>query len=86
MSIFEIMDMQADIKWIQAELETVKDPSLIDMLKRLIQYGKSKKEVEDEEITEAQKQELDRRIEKIDQGKAKFYTMDEVENRLSKYL
>jgi len=86
MSIFEIMDMQADIKWIQAELETVKDPSLIDMLKRLIQYGKSKKEVADEEITEAQKQELDRRIEKIDQGKAKFYTMDEVENRLSKYL
>ncbi len=40
----------------------------------------------EQEPTEAQKQELDRRIEKIDQGKAKFYTMDEVENWLSKYL
>ena len=37
------------------------------------------------EPTENQTLELDRRIQKIDQGKAKFYTIDEVKSRLSKY-
>ena len=76
------MDMQADIKWIQTELERLQDPSLIDMLKRLIQYGKEQKE---DNLTDAQKQELNRRLNKIDQGKAKFYSLNEVEDRLSKY-
>lgn len=77
------MDMQADIKWIQEELEKLQDQSLIDTLKQMIQYGKEQKE---ELLTDAQKKELDRRIQKIDEDKAKFYSLDDVEDRLSKHL
>lgn len=35
-----------------------------------------------EELTESQKQELERRLKKIEDGEAKFFSWDEVERRL----
>ena len=37
------MDLQADIKWIQAELLKVKDPHLIEAFKQLLAYRKARK-------------------------------------------
>lgn len=34
------MNLQADIKWIQEELNHVKDPDLIEAFKRLLQFRK----------------------------------------------
>ena len=34
------MDIQADLKWIQQELESVKDPTLLDAIKNILQYRK----------------------------------------------
>ncbi|MFB2119483.1 hypothetical protein [Parapedobacter sp. 2B3] len=34
------MDTQADIKWIQRELSKVRDPDLIEVFKRLLQFRK----------------------------------------------
>jgi len=34
------MDIQTDIKWIQSELNKVKDPDLIEVFKRLLQFRK----------------------------------------------
>jgi len=34
------MDIQADIKWIQNELNKVKDPDLIEVFKRLLHFRK----------------------------------------------
>lgn len=34
------MNLQADIKWIQNELNNVKDPDLIEAFKRLLQFRK----------------------------------------------
>jgi len=36
------MDLQADIKWIQAELLKVKDPHLIEAFKQLLTYRKTR--------------------------------------------
>ncbi|HYV94472.1 MAG TPA: addiction module protein [Chitinophagales bacterium] len=36
----------------------------------------------EEELNESQKQELDRRLKKIEDGEAKFFSWDEVERRL----
>jgi len=36
------MDVQADIKWIQAELVNVKDPNLIEAFKQLLTYRKAR--------------------------------------------
>lgn len=33
------MDIQADIKWIVAELQNVKDPHLVSALKHLLKYS-----------------------------------------------
>lgn len=34
------MDLQTDIKWIQSELNKVKDPDLIEVFKRLLLFRK----------------------------------------------
>ena len=39
-----IMDIQADISWIRAELKSVTDPHLIEAFKQLLTYRKSKPE------------------------------------------
>ena len=39
------MDVQADIKWIQNELNKVNDPDLIEVFKRLLQFRKKTESV-----------------------------------------
>ncbi len=78
------METQADIKWIQAEIETLTDPALIDMLKRLIQYGKSQKEVADElpSIPDWHYKEVNRRMKAHLDGDGKTYTWEESKARI----
>jgi predicted transcriptional regulator len=41
------MDIQADISWIKAELDHVKDPHLIEAFKNLLNYRRSAKATDD---------------------------------------
>jgi site-specific recombinase XerD len=34
------MDLQADIKWIQQEIEHIQDPDLIEAFKRMLKFNK----------------------------------------------
>ena len=61
-----------------------------DRLLRLIEalaVSYQEEEVEEEfELTEAQKKELDKRLQRYKEGKMKFYTWEEVEAKLEKLL
>ena len=78
------MDMQADIKWIQAEVETLQDPSLIDMLKRLIQYSKEQKEAlcKVPTVPDWHYEEVNRRMQAHLSGDGKTYTWEESKSRI----
>ncbi|MBL4586363.1 MAG: hypothetical protein JKX84_04790 [Flavobacteriales bacterium] len=39
------MDLQADINWIKSELDKVKDPSFVQVLKSLLNYRSKQQEV-----------------------------------------
>ena len=56
-----VMDLNADIKWIRKELKEVKDPTLIEAFKNLLLY---RKKVSDTpyEVSEEQKAVLDERL------------------------
>ncbi len=56
-----VMDLKADIKWIQKELKDVKDPTLIEAFKNLLQYRKKVTE-SSYEISEEHKAILDERL------------------------
>ncbi|MDP4587046.1 MAG: hypothetical protein NWS86_02615 [Flavobacteriales bacterium] len=45
---FVIMDIQADIKWIQSELVKIQDPELINAFKSLLKYSLKQKQAESE--------------------------------------
>lgn len=72
------MDIQAEIKWIQNELNKVKDPDLIEVFKRLLKFRKKTESftLEDynREIKEAE--------ERIENGQ--FFTQEQVEKRLKR--
>lgn len=72
------MDIQAEIKWIQNELNKVKDPDLIEVFKRLLKFRKKTESftLEDynREIREAE--------ERIEKGQ--FFTQEQVEKRLKR--
>lgn len=70
------MDVQADIKWIQTELNKVNDPDLIEAFKRLLQYRKKTESVTLEEYN----QEIKEAENRIEQGQ--FLTQEQVEKRL----
>ncbi len=57
-----IMDLQGDIKWIQNELNNVKDPKIIETFKKLL---KNRRKVSEPsyELTAEQKAILDQRLE-----------------------
>ncbi len=57
-----IMDLQGDIKWIQNELNDVKDPDFIAAIKNMLQYRRKVSEPS-YELTEEQKDILDQRLE-----------------------
>lgn len=60
------MDIKADIKWIQNELKEVKDPTLIEAFKNLLQYRKN---VSSERISiEQYNKEIDEAIARVENG------------------
>jgi uncharacterized protein YqeY len=71
------MDMQAEIKWIQAELNKVTDPTLIEVFSRLL---KNRKKSIDSAL-ETYNRELDEANARIDSGK--FITQEDLEREAS---
>ncbi|WP_425236606.1 hypothetical protein [Ulvibacterium sp.] len=75
------MDIKADIKWIRQELKKVKDPTLIEAFKNLLQY---RKKVSSERIdVEQYNKEVDESISQIARGE--FYTHEEMGERIKRW-
>jgi ribonuclease HI len=75
------MDIKADIKWIRQELKKVKDPTLIEAFKNLLQY---RKKVSSERIdVEQYNKEIDESIAQIERGE--FYTHQEMGERVKQW-
>lgn len=75
------MDIKADIKWIRQELKKVKDPTLIEAFKNLLQY---RKKVSSERIDiEQYNKEVDESIAQIARGE--FYTHEEMGERIKQW-
>lgn len=71
------MNLEAEkIEWIQLLLDSENE----GVLREIKQILKREQELE---ITESQKKELDRRLKKNANGKMKFYSLEEYENRLN---
>ncbi|QJP34835.1 hypothetical protein F0365_10745 [Nonlabens sp. Ci31] len=73
------MDLQSEIKWIEAALSESKDPTFIKAVKNMIQsMRKVKQSMSTERISiEQYNRELDESIAQIENGE--FHTQDEVE-------
>lgn len=70
------MDLHADIKWIQNELNEVKDATLLQAIKNILMYRS--KESQPERISiEQYNKEIDEANARVDKGE--FYTHEEVE-------
>ncbi|HET8735952.1 MAG TPA: hypothetical protein VFM69_05100 [Pricia sp.] len=75
------MDLKADIKWIQKELKEVKDPTLIEVFKNLLQYRKN---VSSRRISiEQYNKEIDTSIAQIESGKT--YTHQQMGERIKQW-
>jgi hypothetical protein len=74
-----IMDVKAEIKWIETALLESKDPTFIKAVKNMIQsMRKVKQSMSTERISvEQYNRELDESIAQIERGE--FYTQEEVE-------
>ena len=62
-----VMDLQADIKWILKELKDVKDPTFIEAIKNMLKYRKKVSNTERISIEQYNK-ELDESITDIETG------------------
>jgi predicted Zn-dependent protease len=73
------MDVQAEIKWIEAALSESNDPTFIEAVKKMIQsMRKVKRSISTELISiEQYNRELDESIAQIERGEC--YTQEEVE-------
>lgn len=72
-----VMDLQADIKWIKKELNQVSDPNLIEAFKNLLKYRKTKVENYPPMTIEQYNKDLEEAEARIEKGE--FYTHEEVE-------
>ena len=84
MAIFGIqntktMNMQADIKWIQAELGKVNDPTLIDIFVKLLKYRESTMETWLDEYN----RELDEANARV--GSGMFTTQEDLEKEAAQW-
>jgi hypothetical protein len=70
------MNIDADIKWIQNELNKVNDPDLIEVFKRLLKFRKKTESV----TLEQYNREIEEAESRIKQGQ--FFTQEQVEKRL----
>jgi len=73
------MDIQAEIKWIQSELNKVSDPSLIEIFVKLLKYRKTTIQSSLEEYN----RELDEANMRIESGK--FITQEDLEKEASQW-
>ncbi len=75
------MDSQADLKWIHKELDKVKDPNFIEVIKNMLKYNKK---VSSERITiEEYNQEIDASIAQIESRKT--YTHQQIGERIKQW-
>ncbi len=75
------MDLQADLKWIHQELDTIKDPLFIEAIKNMLMY---RKKMSLERISIAQyNKEIDESIAQIERGEV--YTHQEVGERIKQW-
>ena len=72
------MNLQAEIKWIQKELQMVKDPTFIEAIKNMLLYRK--KVSEGRVSIEQYNKEIDEAIQRVEQGE--FYTQKEVDKKI----
>jgi putative addiction module component (TIGR02574 family) len=74
----EFIHMKPEVKYRLIEkLIHTEDEDLLNQVQEIL---------ESTELTEKQKQELDRRMEKYEKGETKLYTWDEVKERIRKGL
>lgn len=79
------MDIEADIKWIRAELMNVKDPHLIEAFKNLLKYRKKKVQTDWwDEISDEEKAEINEGIYQADKGE--LISHNEMKKSYSKWL
>lgn len=72
------MDLQAEIKWIQSELNEVKDPTFIKAIKNMIKYRRKVTALSTERITiEQYNNELELSEKEIESGH--YYTQEQVQ-------
>ena len=77
-----VMDIKADIKWIQKELKEVKDPTFIEAIKNMLQYRK-KVSSEERISIEQYNKELDESIAYIEAGN--YHTHEEVKSMITQW-
>jgi hypothetical protein len=76
------MDLQAELKWIHQELDTVKDETLLEAIKNILKYRK--KVTQPERISiEQYNEEIDEAILRVENGD--FYTQEEAEKIMTKW-
>ena len=73
------MNIQAEIKWIQAQLGKVNDPTLIEIFVKLLKYRRSTIETNLEEYN----RELDEANARIESGK--FVSQEDMEKESTKW-
>lgn len=77
-----VMDLQAEIEWIQNELKEVRDPNLIEAFKSLLKYRKNKTEISSIDIEEYNAS-IDRSLDDI--AKGNVYTHEQMGMRIKQW-
>jgi hypothetical protein len=72
-----IMNLQAELKWIHQELDTVKDETLLEAIKNILKYRKKVTQPE-VSLSEEQYQIIDKRREAHLKGESKSFTWEQV--------
>ena len=78
-----VMNLQADIQWIQKELNEVQDPNLIEAFKSLLKYRKKRVVSYSSIDVEQYNKELDASEKEIEEGN--FYTHEQVRKIASQW-
>ncbi len=74
-----LMDIRADIKWIQSELNSVQDPALIEIFVRLLKYRDSINESQ----LDVYNRELDEANARIEAGK--YISQEDLEKEATQW-
>jgi len=77
------MSLQADIKWIQNELNKVEGKTLLDAIKGILKYRINVKQSSERISIEQYNKEVDEANARIDNGE--FYTQEEAEKIMDKW-